>query len=413
MEVFKFGGASVKDAKAIENVAEIVSSTESKQLIVVVSAMGKTTNLLELLANAYFEGKDTQIYVSEFKAFHQNIIEELQIQDLSGINTVYQQMAYKLALPKSDNYHFEYDQIVSFGEVLSTKIIAQYLKEKKINAKWFDAREVIKTNNKWREAKVDWDLTQEKFETVLKPILEKDIAVTQGFIGSTLTNHTTTLGREGSDFSAAILAYVADAKSVTIWKDVPGMLNADPKYFNGTVLLKQISFKEAIELAYYGASVIHPKTIQPLKNKGIPLHIKSFIKPYLEGTVVQSLTDYDEHIASFIFKPNQILFSITPKDFSFIIEENLKDIFAILADENVRVNLMQNSAVSFSFLIDNKYNLDQLITHFKEDYMVKYNDKVELLTIRHFNDKVVDKLTKGKEILLEQKTRQTARFVLK
>ena len=272
---------------------------------------------------------------------------------------------------------------------------------------------MIKTNNKWREAKVDWDLTQEKFETVLKPILEKDIAVTQGFIGSTLTNHTTTLGREGSDFSAAILAYVADAKSVTIWKDVPGMLNADPKYFNGTVLLKQISFKEAIELAYYGASVIHPKTIQPLKNKGIPLHIKSFIKPYLEGTVVQSLTDYDEHIASFIFKPNQILFSITPKDFSFIIEENLKDIFAILADENVRVNLMQNSAVSFSFLIDNKYNLDQLITHFKEDYMVKYNDKVELLTIRHFNDKVVDKLTKGKEILLEQKTRQTARFVLK
>ncbi|HIP35226.1 MAG TPA: aspartate kinase [Crocinitomix sp.] len=417
MKVFKFGGASVKNANAVKNVVTILSSTlkndKNNPLIVVVSAMGKTTNLLESLVDAYYQSKPTQTIVDEFKSFHLNIVDELNIKDLSNINITFQQLAYKLSLPHSDNYHFEYDQIVSFGEQLSTKILAEYLNQTHLKATWFDAREVIKTNNKWREAKVNWELSQTKYDDILLPkVRENKIIITQGFIGSTLTNHTTTLGREGSDFSAAILAYFSNAESVTIWKDVPGMLNADPKYFKGTVLLTKISFTEAIELAYYGASVIHPKTIQPLKKKDIPLYIKSFIKPNEGGTAIQSSTKYDAKVASFIFKPNQVLLSVTPKDFSFIIEDNLKDIFAILSDENVRVNLMQNSAVSFSFLIDDKYNLQQIITHFKNDYLVKYNQNVELLTVRHYDDDTLERLTNGKQILLEQKTRQTARIVL-
>ncbi len=413
MKVFKFGGASVKNADAIKNVAKILSTHSQNQLIVVVSAMGKVTNLLEKLTQQYFNENSTVELVDNFKSFHNQIIEELNIKNLTQINLVYQQLAYKLSLPKSDNYNFEYDQIVSFGELMSTTIINEYLLQNNFNSVWFDVRKVIKTDTKWREAKVDWNLTQTKFTTELLPVLSsKDIVITQGFIGSTLTNHTTTLGREGSDFTASVLAFIANVKSVTIWKDVPGMLNADPKYFTGTVLLQQISFKEAIELAYYGASVIHPKTIQPLKNKEIPLYIKSFLNPNDKGTVIQSSMAYDANVASYIFKPNQVLLSVTPKDFSFIIEDNLKQIFSILADENVRVNLMQNSAVSFSFLIDDKYDLQHLVNHFKTDYKVKYNKNVELLTVRHYNDKIIERLTNGKQVLLEQKTRQTARMVL-
>lgn len=413
MKVFKFGGASIKDANSVKNVGEILKQYEGESLIVVVSAMGKNTNLLEQLVDAYYNDLSYDSMVDNFKASHLEIINKLDLSDISRINAVFHQLDYKLSLPKSDNYHFEYDQIVSFGELLSTTILSEYLIQNKHNVCWLDARKIIKTNTKWREAKVDWELTQDKYNDNLKPILnQKNIVVTQGFIGSTITNHTTTLGREGSDFSAAIFAYVSQAKSVTIWKDVPGMLNADPKYFNGTVLLEQISFKEAIELAYYGASVIHPKTIQPLKNKEIPLYIKSFLTPSKNGTVIQSSMDYDANVASYIFKPHQVLLSITPKDFSFVIEDNLKEIFAILAEENVRVNLMQNSAVSFSFLIDDKYNLEQIINHFKTDYLVRYNRDVEMLTVRHYDSDIIERLTKGKQILLEQKTRQTARVVL-
>jgi aspartate kinase len=413
MKVFKFGGASVKDAISVINVGKILKQYDGESLIVVVSAMGKTTNLLEQLVNAYCNELPIDSFLNDFKTSHLKIVNELDLYDISKVNTVFQQLDYKLSLPKSDNYNFEYDQIVSFGELISTTILSEYLITNNYNACWFDARKVIKTNTKWREAKVDWDLTQTQFNVNLSPVFsQNNIVVTQGFIGSTATNHTSTLGREGSDFSASIFAYVSNAESVTIWKDVPGMLNADPKYFNGTVLLEQISFREAIELAYYGASVIHPKTIQPLKNKEIPLYIKSFLNPTKNGTVIQSSMEYDAKEASYIFKPNQVLISITPKDFSFVIEDNLKEIFAILAEENVRVNLMQNSAVSFSFLIDDKYDLEQIINHLKIDYLVKYNNNVELLTVRHYNSNTIERLTKGKQILLEQKTRQTARVVL-
>ena len=413
MKVFKFGGASVKDAESVKNVAQILANYNSDNLIVVVSAMGKTTNLLEELINAYWKNEDTLPSIYEFESFHTGIISSLKLEN-SLFKQIFQDLRERIAQPKSDNYHFEYDQIIGFGEMMSSKILADFLQQQTHKTKWLDAKTVIKTNQKWREAKVNWTKTEQKYNTLIPQIFENNsIIVTQGFIGGTDNGLTTSLGREGSDFTAGIFAYVGNAESVTIWKDVPGMLNADPRIFNGTVLLKQISFKEAIELAYYGASVIHPKTIQPLKNKEIPLYIKSFLNPQNNGTVIQSSMAYDSEVASYIFKPNQVLLSLLPKDFSFIIEDNLKEIFSTLADLNIRVNLMQNSAVSFSFLMDDKYDLDGLLSQFNGDYFVKYNKDVELLTIRHYHEDTIERLTTGKTIILEQKTRQTARLVLK
>jgi len=414
MKVFKFGGASVKDAEAIKNVGRIINLHKHEKLIIVVSAIGKTTNLLERLIDAYWNEKGIKSIFEEFKSFHKTIINDLNLTNSSIFHTHFTDLEDKLNTNKSENYNFEYDQIICFGELLSTTIIAEYLKENAFKCKWFDARQVIATSNKWREAKINWDATSTHYNTNISHLLDSNnILVTQGFIGGTDTNQTTTLGREGSDFTASIFAFVGNAESVTIWKDVPGMLNADPRIFNGTVLLKQISFKEAIELAYYGASVIHPKTIQPLKNKEIPLFIKSFIKPLDDGTMIQSSMIYDSKVPSFIFKANQLLLSLTPRDFSFVVEDNLKDIFSILADLNIRINLMQNSAVSFSFLIDDKYNLNELLDLLHPDYLVKYNENVELLTIRHYNSDTVNRLAGGKTILLEQRSRQMARLVLK
>jgi aspartate kinase len=278
-----------------------------------------------------------------------------------------------------------------------------------------DARRVIRTDNNYQEGNVDWKKTEELVSSkLLNEFESNDILLTQGFIGHTPEGFTTTLGREGSDYSAGILAYCANAESVTIWKDVPGMLNADPKYFEETIKLDEISFKEAIELAYYGATVIHPKTIKPLQNKEIPLFVKSFIHPEEEGTVIQSSTKKDHLIPSFIFKRNQILVSLTPRDFSFIVEENLSEIFRLLALANAKIHIMQNSAVSFHFLLDEKKtHIDQLLALFGEKYILKYNQGLELVTIRHYNQETMDKVAAGKEILLQQKTRQTARIVMK
>ena len=410
MKVFKFGGASVKDANAVKNVAQIVKKETDNNLIVVVSAMGKITNLLETLIDAYWKGTSTDAIFNEFKSFHTSILNDLfktrALSSFDNINTLFYNLEQKLQTRKSDNFHFEYDQIICFGELLSTSIISEYID----SSQWLDARNIIKTSHKWREAKVDWEKTSSEFKNKVD-FTTKKVLITQGFIGGTDEGLTTSLGREGSDFSAAIFAYAGNAESVTIWKDVPGMLNADPRIFNGTVLLKQISFKEAIELAYYGASVIHPKTIQPLKNKEIPLYIRSFINPEQPGTTIQSSMAYDSNVPSYIFKKDQILLSLLPKDFSFIIEDNLKEIFSTLSDLNIRVNLMQNSAVSFSFLMDNTHHLDELLSKFNSEYMVKYNKGVELLTIRHYNEGTIERLVGEKTIILEQKTRQTARLV--
>jgi len=414
MKVFKFGGASVKDAEAIRNVGRILTLHKNDKLIIVISAIGKTTNLLERLIDAYWNENGIKSIFEEFKHFHKTIINDLNLTNSSIFHTHFTDLEDKLNSNKSDNYNFEYDQLICFGELLSTAIISEYLKENAFKCEWVDARQIITTNKKWREAKVDWEVTSINFETKAQHIFDSsNILITQGFIGGTTDNHSTTLGREGSDFTASIFAYISNAESVTIWKDVPGMLNADPRIFNGTVLLKQISFKEAIELAYYGASVIHPKTIQPLKNKEIPLFIKSFLKPLDDGTMIQSSMIYDSKVPSFIFKTNQLLLSLTPKDFSFVVEDNLKDIFSILSDMNIRINLMQNSAVSFSFLIDDKYDLKKLLKLLGSEYLVRYNEDVELLTIRHYNSDTVNRLASGKTILLEQRSRQMTRLVLK
>lgn len=424
MKVFKFGGASVKDGNSVKNVATIIKKfqQENERLIVIVSAMGKTTNALEKLMEAYAKSETSIVEktISELREFHNSIISNLfdnhKTNISNEINTIFDFLLKKCTAPFNGNYNFEYDQIISFGEVISTKIIAAYLNEKAFKAKWIDARKLIRTDDRWREAKVDWKISERLIKKEVESVFdqeEKTIAITQGFLGHTFEGSTTTLGREGSDFTASIFAYITNAESVTIWKDVPGMLNADPRYFDNTVLLEKISFKEAIELAYFGASVIHPKTIQPLKRKKIPLYIKSFIEPEKPGSIIQESIEYDDHIPSFIFKLDQLLLSLTPRDFSFIVEENLARIFDYLNKENIRVNLMQNSAVSFSFVVDSKkIDLEKFIAFFGDEYIVKYNNKLELVTIRHYDDPTISRVTKGKKIILEQKSRQTARLVI-
>ena len=421
MRVFKFGGASVKNASAVENVGKILNQFANEELIVVVSAMGKTTNALEAIMEAYAKGeKDKcQELIQTLYVFHETIINALfgerNTEILAEVSALIDTLKKRCDNTFDGNYHYQYDQIISFGEVLSTKIISAYLNQNGFKCAWLDARELVRTDDRWREGRVNWEVTEVLIDNAVNKAMGEGntIAMTQGFLGHTSNGETTTLGREGSDFTASIFAYCTNAEDVTIWKDVPGMLNADPKYFDNTVLLEKISFKEAIELAYFGASVIHPKTIQPLKRKRIPLHIKSFIHPEKQGSVIQESIAYDDHIPSFIFKMDQVLVSLTPKDFSFIIEENLEHIFGYLNTEKVRVNLMQNSAVSFSFVVDAaKIDLDKLVAYFGDDYLIKYNENLELVTIRHYDDPTISRVTTGKKVILEQKSRQTARLVI-
>jgi aspartate kinase len=421
MKVFKFGGASVKDSAAVRNVASILSRYTGEKLIVVVSAMGKTTNKLEEIVEAEKAnnlGEFTNL-VNELYNFHIDILgqlfQEKHFKIYNEIDQIFENIKERFGKPFPDNYSFEYDQIVSLGEVISSKIVSAYLFEQGFSSGWADSRELVRTNNQFQEGKVDWIKTEELVQTkLLGEFIKTDIIVTQGFIGHTPEGFTTTLGREGSDYTAGIYAYCADAESVTIWKDVPGMLNADPKYFSDTIKLDQISFKEAIELSYYGASVIHPKTIKPLQNKGIPLYVKSFIHPEEPGTIIQESTDTDNLVPSFIVKKDQVLFSIRPTDFSFIAEENLSEIFNRLAFAGIKINVMQNSALSFSILLDQKKADPELVKSILgEHYKVWYNDELELVTIRHYDQKTIDLVAQGKTVILEQRTRQTIRLILK
>ena len=422
MKVFKFGGASVKDAAAVKNVAKILDLFGDDKLVIVISAMGKTTNALEDVMKSYWSGDGkADALVDGIHAYHMQIIEGLFGSEKTDIQreitTILLNLRQKFKKQKpSENYNFEYDQIISLGEVLSTKIVAAYLSANNYKCAWVDARKMIRTNNRWREANIIWDKTGELVNEQVNGafLLDRNIVITQGFLGHTPEGFTTTLGREGSDFTAAILAFCLNAEDVTIWKDVPGMLNADPKYFDNTVLLEKISFREAIELAYFGASVIHPKTIQPLQKKNIPLYIKSFIDPHAKGSVIQPSVDFDANIPSFIFRMNQVLVSLTPKDFSFVVEENLEDIFKYLSKESIRIHLMQNSAVSFSFCVDaDKVDLEKLFDHFTSQYFVKYNEELELVTIRHYDQPTIERVTVDKKIYLEQRSRHTARIVMK
>lgn len=417
MKVFKFGGASVKNADAVRNVATILRLFKGEKLVVVLSAMGKTTNALESIHSARFHKLTYQAELTQIKNYHIEIGKNLFGENDEAMHPVFDQfeaLEEKLSSPCSQNFDLEYDQVVCYGELISSAMVNAFLQQEGVSSIWTDARQIVRTDNRFRDARVNWQHSAASVDQLKSLLEKKDIVVVQGFIGSTSTGQSTTLGREGSDFTAAIMAYLLDAESVTIWKDVPGMLNADPKWFKDTVKLDKISFREAIELAYFGASVIHPKTIKPLQNKGIPLYIKSFLDPLAEGSVIQESTDQDNLIPSYIFKGDQVLVSVTPKDFSFVVEDNLKEIFDTLSQLGIRISLMENSAISFSIVVDkDDYKLEKLFAALQNQYQIRYNENLTLITIRHWDDKTLQMLTKDKEILLEQRSRHTIRLVVR
>jgi aspartate kinase len=417
MKVFKFGGASVKDAAGVRNVAKVLSHFPDDDLLIVVSAMGKTTNALEEVVWDYRRGAVAEERLNALLAAHLAVLEQVAPNDVAAASELvlhFNKLGSLLKAKPSSNVDRDYDQIVSQGEVWSTLIVSAHLKQAGFANAWVDARTIVRTDDSYRSARVDWELSVRRAAGLLDevPGSPKRI-VTQGFIGFSSEGDTTTLGREGSDFSAAIFAYLLDAESVTIWKDVPGMFNADPKLFPNTTLLSHISYREAIELSYFGASVIHPRTLQPLQKKHIPLYVRSFIDLAAPGSTIDDRSENDSLIPSFIVKPKQLLISITPRDLSFIVEENLSGIFALFADHNVRIDLMQNSAVAFSVVVDDTPRSRSLIEELRKDYEVLYNDGCELVTVRHFDEPTLAKLTEGKEVLIEQRSRNTARFVLK
>lgn len=418
MLVFKFGGASVKDSNAVKNVAAIVQLFLQHKIVIVISAMGKTTNALEKIVNAYVHNNDDkEILVSQLKEYHFNICNELFNNKshviFEKVNNLFAELEWALDDYANDYNHY-YDQCICFGELLATTIVSEYLISTNTNNRWYDVREVIKTDDTYREGKLNWQQTESLITKNLLPIFtSNNIIITQGFLGCTSENYTTTLGREGSDYTAAIIAYCLNAESVTIWKDVPGVLNADPKKFENTKIIHSLSYLDTIELAFYGATVIHPKTIKPLENKNIPLYVKSFFDPKSNGTKVSS-DIITEHVPSFISKENQALISIFPKDFSFIVEDNLSSIFALFAKHRIKINLMQNSAISFSACIDNNENqIKEIIPKLQVQYKVLFNEQLELLTIRYYNQETINRLTENKKIILEQKSRHTYQFVLK
>ncbi|MAU89619.1 MAG: aspartate kinase [Bacteroidota bacterium] len=417
MKIFKFGGASVKDAESIKNVASVLNYTGYDNTIIVVSAIGKTTNLLEKLVKDYVsKSVNLKNTFHELIDSHLKILNELNFNNNSkliiDVKKIIQKIKFFLDNNKSPNYDFIYDQVVSFGEIISTTIVSQYLNSTGILNKLIDAREIIKTDSYYRDSNVDWETSQTKIK---KTFNSNGVYVTQGFIGSDYNNFTTTLGREGSDYTAAIIAYSIDAKEVIIWKDVPGVLNADPKEFKKTKLLNKISYREAIELAYYGASVIHPKTLQPLQKKEIPLIVKSFMDPKGKGTVVSKGSDIDPLIPCYIVKKNQVLLRLSSLDFSFIVENNISEIFRLLDKFKMKVDLIQNSAISFSVCINDKYNsLDQLISELKPKFKVQLFEEVSLYTIRHFNSDKSGLLSKkNANLLLEQRLENTLQLVIK
>lgn len=416
MRVFKFGGASVKDALGIKNIGNVLEKVGHKNVVVVISAMGKTTNALEAIVEQY-QSESSQLpgAIAQIKKYHFDIMEALfdpsQQVVYEQVKGLFEDLEVFLKRNKSPKYNFVYDQVISFGELISTTIVSYYLAHNGYTNQWLDARAYIKTDSTFREGVVDWEATQTAIAAGLKA---HDLYVTQGFIGSDTNNFTTTLGREGSDYSAAIFAYCLHAESVSIWKDVPGVLNGDPRVFEHTRLLHQISYEEAIELAFYGASVIHPKTLQPLQRKEIPLYVKSFLNPEAEGTIVRKGQRLDPYTPCFIIKQHQVLVSLSSLDFSFVAEQHISEIFELFHQYHIKVDLIQNSAISFSVCLDNKFNtFDSLLSQLKAKFKVSYERDVSLYTIRHYTPEAVATLEKNKEILLQQSTLETYQIVVK
>lgn len=417
MRVFKFGGASVKDASGVINILSVLKHTGFSETLIVVSAIGKTTNALEEVVKNYFDGTGRYLEdLEKIKQNHYQIIAELFEQDSAqtkeNINQLFEETIVFLNNNNSKDYSLIYDQVVSLGELVSTTIISNYMTFQGIENRWLDARKSIKTDNYYRDANLDWEATQ---KLILKAAYGNSTLISQGFIGSDSEGLTTTLGREGSDYSAAIFAYALDVESVTIWKDVPGVLNADPRVFKDTQLLRQISYREAIELAYYGASVIHPKTLQPLQRKEIPLFVKSFGNPVADGTSVSKGKTLEPLVPCFILKKDQTLLKLSSLDFSFIVEENISEIFALLHKFQMRVEMIQNSAISFSICFYNKYDkLEGLVEALASKFKVKVVDEVSLYTIRHYDKPAINFIkNRDAKVLLEQRTLKTAQFVIK
>ena len=411
MKIFKFGGASVKDADSVKNVLRVLSIQGFERCLIVVSAMGKTTNALERVVEFYFNKSDYQQEIAKIKEEHIQIAKGLFDENhhvFSEIKLFFDDIESFLRRNKSPNYNFVYDQVVTCGEMISSKILSVYLSDNEIGNQWLDARDFIKTDTNYREGVVNWEDTEKNISQLDKA----KTYVTQGFIGSDENNFTVSLGREGSDYSAAIFAYCLDAKDMTIWKDVPGVMTGDPRKFEKVELLSNISYEEAIEMAYYGASVIHPKTLQPLKQKSIPFFVKSFINPEKAGTKIGISTE-NQLLESYILKENQVLMRIATRDFSFIAEDHISFIFRELAKRNIKVSLMQNSAISLALCLEDKFNnVDELEAELEQDFNTEIVKKVSLFTIRNARLENLDKLYEGKNVLLEQITKTTVQMII-
>lgn len=412
MKVFKFGGASVRDAESVKNLVEVLQTVGYEDTFMVVSAMGKTTNALEEVVNRYFENEDYLGKVTEVEQAHLAIAHNLfdsQSSIFADIHLFFEDLKAFLRRNKSPNYDFIYDQVVCCGELISTKIVSTYLTSIGIQNTWLDVRDYLKTDSTYREGKVDWQETESNF----KKLDKNKFYVTQGFLGSDPNFFTTTLGREGSDYTAAIVAYCLDAESMTIWKDVPGVLNADPRYFDDAQLLHKISYEEAIELAYYGASVIHPKTMQPLRAKGIPFFVKSFLQPLSSGTEIRKGQALAPFVPCYIVKKDQHLLKLTTQDFSFITEDKISDLFNLLYALKIKVNLMQNSAITLSICVEDKFNnLESFVEKIQSTFKVELEKEVSLYTLRHFDEKTDYTFAKGKE-LLRQTVKNTLQIIIK
>lgn len=416
MIVYKFGGASVSSALSIKKLANIVSDG-GNDLVVVISAFGKTTNAMEELLALWYEGSDERfIKCNQLKSYHHVIIRQLFSSSdhpvYDEFTVIFSALEAKLQTHPSDNYDFEYDQLVSLGEVLSTKIISAFLNSRNLGNRWIDAREWLRTDSTFREANVDYAETRTKLHAMIRG--DSSVWITQGFTGGTKDGYTTTLGREGSDYTASVIANILDAVKVTVWKDVPGILTADPIFFPEAEKLDQLSYQEAIELSFYGAKIIHPKTIKPLQNKNIPLLVKSFIDPAGLGTLIYGTESPAGLKPILIIKEEQMLISLTPRDFSFVVEDYLSRIFALFFKYRMKVNLIQHSAISFTICMDNKGPfVEELLSEMKSDFRVLYNKELELITIRHYTSGIIERYTGSRVVLVEQRSRSTAMFVVR
>jgi aspartate kinase len=415
MKVFKFGGASVSTAERIVNVGSIVKKYAGEKILVIVSAMGKNTNALEKVAEAFYEGKREEALqlFAAVKDSHNAISAQLAGEALPQLSDFYTEIEWLLHDKPVRQYDYYYDQIVCVGELLSSAIVSHYLNHTGIKNSWIDVRDVIRTDNNFRDARIDWNISALKVRDEVTPLFtQTDIVLTQGFIGATDENESTTLGREGSDYSAAIFANLLDAESQTIWKDVQGVMNADPKLYNEAQWIKELNYKEVIEMAFYGAQVIHPKTIKPLQNKGIPLYVKSFLNPDEEGTCIHS-QQVDNLPPIIVYKADQVLVQLTSKDFSFVSEGLTSEVYRILTDLKFKPNLTQNAAISLLCVVDNRADkVEAFALKTSEHFDVSVMKSLNLLTIRHYTKELVDMLTTGYDIVLQQQTPETIQLLL-